>query len=172
MDRKLVVLEISVRPPFSRQSHWAAMEVGAVFTNDDEIASLLKSIRVHGKGDMKYDNVRIGLNSRLDTIQAAILSIKLRAFREYELGDINTIAQKYTQLLDGIVTTPVIPEGFYSSWAQYTVQLENREIRDGLQAYLKEKGIPSMVYYPKPMHPYLTDEDLETVTNAVKEYFM
>ncbi len=125
---------------------------GAVFTNDDDMNVLLRSICVHGKGTMKYDNVRIGLNSRLDTLQAAILSVKFKAFREYELEDINKIAARYTELLQGIVKTPVIPEGFYSSWAQYTIQLENREERNGLQAELKSKGIPSMVYYPKPMH--------------------
>lgn len=125
---------------------------GAVFTNDDRIAELLESIRVHGKGEMKYDNVRIGLNSRLDTIQAAILTIKLKAFRDYEVTDVNKAADKYTELLKDIVKTPVVPEGFYSSWAQYTIQLENKAVRDGLQSELKENGIPSMVYYPKPMH--------------------
>lgn len=128
---------------------------GAVFTDDDEMAALLESIRVHGKGKMKYDNVRIGLNSRLDTIQAAVLSVKLKAFADYELADINAVAAKYTDRLSELadkVKTPVTPEGFYSSWAQYTVQLENKEMRDSLQAALKEEGIPSMVYYPKPMH--------------------
>lgn len=128
---------------------------GAVFTDDDEVAKLLESIRVHGKGEMKYDNVRIGLNSRLDTIQAAILSIKLKAFAKYELTDINSVAKKYTAKLAPLadkIKTPVIPDGYYSSWAQYTIQLEDRETRDALQAALKEAGIPSMVYYPKPMH--------------------
>ena len=125
---------------------------GAVFTDDDEIAKLLESIRVHGKGEMKYDNVRIGLNSRLDTIQAAILSVKLKAFADYELTDINAVSEKYTAALSGIVKTPVIPDGFYSSWAQYTIQLEDKTTRDRLQAALKAEGIPSMVYYPKPMH--------------------
>lgn len=125
---------------------------GAVFTDDDNTARLLDSIRVHGKGEMKYDNVRIGLNSRLDTIQAAILSVKLKAFRDYELVDINNAAVQYTAALASIVKTPVIPEGFYSSWAQYTIQLANKVARDNLQAALKEQGIPSMVYYPKPMH--------------------
>ena len=128
---------------------------GAVFTDDDEIADILKSIRVHGKGEMKYENVRIGLNSRLDTIQAAILSIKLKAFDQYELVDVNTVAEKYTEglaSLKGKVKTPVIPENFYSSWAQYTIQLEDRATRDKLQSELKAAGIPSMVYYPKPMH--------------------
>ena len=128
---------------------------GAVFTDDDEVAKLLESIRVHGKGEMKYDNVRIGLNSRLDTIQAAILSIKLKAFAKYELTDINSVAKKYTAKLAPLadkIKTPVIPDGYYSSWAQYTIQLEDRETRDALQAALKEADIPSMVYYPKPMH--------------------
>ena len=172
---------------------------GAVFTDDDEIASLLESIRVHGKGEMKYDNVRIGLNSRLDTIQAAVLSVKLKAFADYELTDINDVADKYTAALYGIVKTPVIPEGFYSSWAQYTIQLKDKETRDSLQASLKEKGIPSMVYYPKPMHrqeafagqayddadfpntiklcdtvlslpmhPYLSDEDIDEVVSVIR----
>lgn len=125
---------------------------GAIFTDDDELASLMESIRVHGKGTMKYDNVRIGLNSRLDTIQAAILSVKLKAFKEYEVEAVNRVAEKYTELLKDTVKTPVIPEGFYSSWAQYTIRLDGRETRDALQAELKEHGIPSMVYYPKPMH--------------------
>lgn len=128
---------------------------GACFTDNDEWAEIMKSIRVHGKGQMKYDNIRIGLNSRLDTIQAAILSVKLKAFADYEVKDVNTVAEKYTELLAGKVKTPVIPETYYSSWAQYTIQLESREVRDALQAELKSKGIPSMVYYPKPMHKQL-----------------
>lgn len=125
---------------------------GAVFTDNDETAQLLESIRIHGKGDGKYDNVRIGLNSRLDTIQAAILSIKLKAFRDYELQDINQAAQLYTEKLKDIVKTPIIPDGFYSSWAQYTIQLENKEMRNKIQQALKAKDIPSMIYYQKPMH--------------------
>lgn len=178
---------------------------GAVFTDDDEVAKLLESIRVHGKGEMKYDNVRIGLNSRLDTIQAAILSVKLKAFAEYELADINEVADKYTARLASLsdrIKTPVVPEGYYSSWAQYTIQLEDRKTRDALQAALKEKGIPSMVYYPKPMHkqeafagqayddseftntiqlcdtvlslpmhPYLTDQDLDEVVKCITDFF-
>lgn len=134
---------------------------GAVFTNDDELASLLRSICVHGKGTMKYDNVRIGLNSRLDTIQAAILSVKLKAFKEYEVADINKVAEKYTELLSEVVKTPVVPDGFYSSWAQYTIQLKNKEERDTLQNKLKEAGIPSMIYYPKPMHRQQAFADLK-----------
>lgn len=133
---------------------------GAVFTDDDEIASYLESIRVHGKGSHKYENVRIGWNSRLDTLQAAVLLPKLKAFQEYELDRVNEIAKGYTEQLERIVKTPIIPEGYYSSWAQYTIQLKNKEERDGLQNYLKEKGIPTMVYYPIPMHQQKAFEGL------------
>lgn len=133
---------------------------GAVFTDDDAMAALLRSICVHGKGTMKYDNVRIGLNSRLDTMQAAILAVKLRAFKDYEVADINKVADRYTELLAGVVKTPAVPGGFYSSWAQYTIQLDSREERDGLQAELKKNDIPSMVYYPKPMHKQQAFENL------------
>lgn len=125
---------------------------GAVFTDNDEWAVLLDSYRVHGKGQFKYDNVRIGMNSRLDTLQAAVLKIKLKAFREYEVADINRAAARYTEKLQGKVKTPVVPEGYYSSWAQYTIRLDSKEQRDALQAVLKEQGIPTMVYYPTPMH--------------------
>lgn len=125
---------------------------GAVFTDNDEWAVVLDSLRVHGKGSFKYDNVRIGVNSRLDTLQAAILNVKFDAFKNYEVEDINKAADLYTEKLKGVVKTPIVPEGYYSSWAQYTITLENREQRDGLQAFLKEQGIPSMVYYPKPLH--------------------
>lgn len=128
---------------------------GALFTDNDEWADLMRSIRVHGKGTMKYDNVRIGLNSRLDTIQAAILSVKLKAFKKYEVEAVNKAAEQYTALLKDTVTVPVVPEGFYSSWAQYTIQLKDREQRDKLQQILKDNGIPSMIYYPKPMHKQL-----------------
>ena len=103
-------------------------------------------------GSFKYDNVRIGMNSRLDTLQAAILNVKFDAFKNYEVDDINKAASLYTKNLEGLVKTPVVPEGYYSSWAQYTITLENRKQRDGLQSYLKEQGVPSMVYYPNPMH--------------------
>lgn len=124
---------------------------GAVFTDQDEWAELLKSYRVHGKGKDKYDNVRIGVNSRLDTLQAAILQVKLRAFEEYELDAVNQAADRYTQKLKEIVQVPYIREGFYSSWAQYSILLKDENTRDSLQSYLKEKGIPTMIYYSKPM---------------------
>ena len=125
---------------------------GAIFTDSDEYAVLADSFRVHGKGSFKYDNVRIGVNSRLDTLQAAILQVKFRAFCDYELDAVNKAADMYTERLSGVVDTPVVPEGYYSSWAQYTIKLRDRATRDALQSALKEAGIPSMVYYPTPMH--------------------
>lgn len=125
---------------------------GAVFTDDDEIDAYLRSIRVHGKGSFKYDNVRIGWNSRLDTLQAAILLPKLHAFIEYERDAVNRAADKYTELLKNEVVTPCIGEEYISSWAQYCIQLKDEAERDSLQSYLKEQGIPTMIYYPKPMH--------------------
>lgn len=125
---------------------------GAIFTDNDELAELLKSIRIHGKGTEKYDNIRIGLNSRLDTIQAAILLPKLKAFKKYELQKRNEIAYRYTESLKDKYTTPFVLDNMQSSWAQYTLLLNNEEERNALQLKLKEHNIPSMIYYPKPLH--------------------
>lgn len=125
---------------------------GAIFTDDKELFELLSSYAVHGKGSYKYDNVRIGYNSRLDTIQAAILLVKLRAFKDFELTKRNDIAKKYTKNLKEKYTTPYVKKGFLSSWAQYTLILSDEMDREDLIKYLKEKDIPSMVYYPIPMH--------------------
>ncbi|MBR0177463.1 MAG: DegT/DnrJ/EryC1/StrS family aminotransferase [Bacteroidales bacterium] len=125
---------------------------GAIFTNNDEWAALMESYHIHGKGSDRYDNVRIGMNSRLDSIQAAILLVKLKAFRDYELVDVNKVATRYTERLKGVAKTPVVPEGYYSSWAQYTIQLESKETRNGLQEAMNAKGIPTAIYYPIPMH--------------------
>lgn len=138
---------------------------GAVFTDNDEWAALIASYRVHGKGVSKYDNVRVGLNSRLDTIQAAILQVKLQAFMQHELDDVCKLAQYYTQLISGMtkfirkeiqISTPYVPENFASSWAQYTIRLSvpsgNGTVnRAALQAKLQAKGIPTNVYYPTPL---------------------
>lgn len=146
---------------------------GAIFTNNDEWASLLESYRVHGKGTFKYDNIRIGMNSRLDTIQAAVLKVKLKAFHEHELEQVNLVAKQYDDLLAGVVQIPVIPEGFYSSWAQYTIQLDSKDKRDDLQKELKAEGIPTMIYYPKPMHRQdafmmkNVNEDSYSITNQL-----
>ena len=146
---------------------------GAIFTNDDELAKLLNSLKVHGKGEDKYDNVRIGVNSRLDSIQAAVLNVKLTAFIEHELEDVNRIYKLYNEKLKDIVETPFIPQGYVSSFAQYTIKLKNKEQRDKLQGYLKDKDIPSMIYYVKPMHKqgafadYIYHEDDFEITNEL-----
>lgn len=175
---------------------------GAIFTDNDELAALLRSLAVHGKNaENKYDNIRLGMNSRLDTIQAAILQVKLKAFRDYELDDVNKAAQMYNEALkDTTLVLPFVKDGFVSSWAQYTVQLPESADRSALQAKLKEQGIPTMVYYMKPMHvqgafagtdsanadcpvteklcrtvlslpmhPYLTQEDVNKIADAVKK---
>ena len=125
---------------------------GAVFTDNDEWAGLIDSYHLHGKGSDRYDNIRIGMNSRMDSIQAAILLVKLKAFKDYELTDVNKVAARYTEQLKDVAKTPVVPQGFYSSWAQYTLQVENKEVRAGLQAALKALDIPTAIYYPIPMH--------------------
>ena len=126
---------------------------GAIFTDDDELAEMLRSIRAQGRSlEDKYDNRIIGVNSRLDTLQAAILLPKLDAFIEYELEAVNKAADMYSDQLAGVVRTPAVPDGYYSSWAQYTIILKNEEQRDALQRYLSEQGIPSMIYYPRPLH--------------------
>lgn len=125
---------------------------GAVFTDDDSLAELIRSLRVHGKGADKYDNVRIGMNSRLDTLQAAVLIEKLKIFKEYELEQCDKAAAFYTSRLGNAVHTPKVLPGMRSGWAQYTVKFDNRELRDKAMAVLKERGIPTAVYYAKPMH--------------------
>lgn len=126
---------------------------GAIFTDDDAVDARLRSLRASGKSPTdKYDNREVGMNSRLDTIQAAILLPKFHAFRDYEVDAVNRVASAYTEALKDVVVTPEIPQGYISSWAQYTILLEDRELRDGIQAKLKEKGIPTMVYYPRGLH--------------------
>jgi dTDP-4-amino-4,6-dideoxygalactose transaminase len=130
---------------------------GAIFTNNDEYAELLKSYRVHGKGQDKYDNVRIGMNSRLDTIQAAILLEKLAEFPT-ELINRNKAATNYERELSTVYKTPQIPEGYLSSWAQYTLVDESR---DAIMEEYKEKGIPTVIYYGKCMHQQTAFSHLE-----------
>ncbi|MGI6580671.1 MAG: DegT/DnrJ/EryC1/StrS family aminotransferase [Saccharofermentanales bacterium] len=134
---------------------------GAIFTNDSDLAELLNSLKVHGKGSYKYDNVRIGVNSRLDTIQAAILRVKLKAFQEYELAEVNRIADLYRQALDNEFRTPQIPESYESSYAQFTLILNSSTERDFIRNKLKVKDIPTMVYYPIPLHRQTAFSDLQ-----------
>ena len=174
---------------------------GAVFTDNYEWAELIRSYKVHGKGADKYDNIRIGLNSRLDTIQAAILLAKFDNFVNKEIDAVNRVASQYSELLADLVHIPVLKDGFTSSWAQYTIRLDNEQCRNALQSYLKECSVPSMVYYTKPlheqkafagftqfdvnlenteelcktvlslpMHPYMGESDVKTVSNIIADY--
>lgn len=130
---------------------------GAVFTDSDEWAELIQSYKVHGKGKDKYDNVRIGLNSRLDTLQAAVLIEKFKVF-DKEVNNCNLIAAQYTELLKDIVKIPTIRSQMRSSWAQYTICLKDVEQRTNIIEKLRKKNIPSAIYYKKPMHLQLAFE--------------
>lgn len=121
---------------------------GAIFTDDDDLAEVMKSIRLHGKGGDKYDIVRIGVNGRLDTIQAAILLEKLEIFSD-EVNRRNVIASRYTKALDDRVSLPLCPDGYRSVWAQYTLCLLER---DRMMRALEHEGIPTNIYYPRPLH--------------------
>lgn len=121
---------------------------GAMFTNDGDLAEILRSVAFHGKGASQYDNVRIGLNSRLDTIQAAILLEKLSILEE-EMEMRQDVARRYSDGLGNLVKVPVIPAGNRSAWAQYAIETEHR---DAVRQALKENDIPTMVYYEKPLH--------------------
>jgi dTDP-4-amino-4,6-dideoxygalactose transaminase len=167
---------------------------GAIFTNSDEDFELINSIRLHGKGAQKYDNIRVGMNSRLDTIQAAVLLSKLKLFPN-ELKLRHKVSQLYNTHLSNIVQVPWLDDGVSSAWAQYTIQVDNR---DNLQNALKENKIPTIVYYPiplhqqkgyqdypivssglpvseslskrvlsLPMHPYLTQEKIERISSSI-----
>jgi dTDP-4-amino-4,6-dideoxygalactose transaminase len=123
---------------------------GAVLTDDDDFAETLISLRMHGHGSDKYDNVRIGLTSRLDTIQAAILIEKLKVFPD-EIANRNEAAQRYAQALSDLATVPTVPNGSTSVWAQYTIRIDGGR-RDTVAAQLKAEGIPTAIYYPIPLH--------------------
>jgi UDP-2-acetamido-2-deoxy-ribo-hexuluronate aminotransferase len=124
---------------------------GAIFTDDAKLAETLRSVRVHGQGSDKYDNVRLGLTGRLDTIQAAILLEKLKIFED-EIASRNLVAERYARALGNVVTVPRLVAGCTSVWAQYTIRLPDGCDRDGFAAALKAQGIPTAIYYPKSMH--------------------
>jgi dTDP-4-amino-4,6-dideoxygalactose transaminase len=124
---------------------------GAIFTGDDELAHTLRSIRVHGQGSDKYDNVRFGLTGRLDTMQAAILIEKLKIFED-EIAARNQVAERYGQGLGNVVSIPRLASGCTSVWAQYTIRLPQGSDRNSFAAMLKAQGIPTAIYYPKSMH--------------------
>lgn len=126
---------------------------GAIFTDDDEMNDLLRSLCVHGKGPGgKYDNIRVGMNSRLDNLQAGILLPKLKALGDYEIDARQTVAGRYNDAFADSFTTPFVAEESVSAWAQYALLAESTEQRDKIIAHLTEKNIPNMVYYPKPQH--------------------
>jgi len=170
---------------------------GAMFTNDDELAARLRSFAFHGKGETQYDNVHVGLNSRLDTLQAAILIEKL-AILEDEMVARQKVAQRYRDGLHNVVKVAHVPEGRRSAWAQYAIETPHR---DELKAHLQSLGIPSVIYYVKPlhqqvaynqyprtpkglpvseslperilclpMHPYLSNQDQDRIINAISDF--
>lgn len=168
---------------------------GAIFTDDEELAQKMISIRIHGKGSHKYETLRLGINGRLDTLQAAVLLAKLEVFPQ-ELKARQRIAMTYNKGLESIVEVPVIPDGFISAWAQYSILTERRAV---VQANLHKRGIPTAIYYPTPlhlqpvfaylgykekdfpvaeatakrilslpMHPYLTDAEIEEIVEGIR----
>ena len=126
---------------------------GMCFTNDDKLVEILESLRVHGKGHHKYDNVRIGVNGRLDTLQAGILLAKFDIFPE-EIEMRQQVAHRYTKLLNSNsdIQVPVVPQDYKSAWAQYSLLAHDEQQRTAIQSRLKEAGIPTAIYYPKPLH--------------------
>jgi dTDP-4-amino-4,6-dideoxygalactose transaminase len=123
---------------------------GAIFTNDDTLAATIKSLRVHGQGTDKYDNVRIGITGRLDTMQAAVLLEKMKIFPD-EIDARNEVAARYAGGLSDVAIVPKVPNGYTSVWAQYTIRLKPG-MRDKLAVSLKAEGIPTAIYYPKSLH--------------------
>ena len=170
---------------------------GAMFTNDGALAETLRSFAFHGKGETQYDNIHVGVNSRLDTIQAAILIEKL-AILEDEMEARQVVARRYAEGLEGVVKTAFVPEGSRSAWAQYAIETPDR---DALKAHLQARGIPSVIYYVKPlhqqvpysrfpvapgglpvseslperilclpMHPYLSQADQDRIVGAIRDF--
>jgi dTDP-4-amino-4,6-dideoxygalactose transaminase len=138
---------------------------GAVLTDDPALVETLKSLRVHGQGTDKYDNVRIGMTSRLDTIQAAVLIEKLKIFAD-EIAARDAAARRYAEALHDVAIVPAVPDGLTSVWAQYTIRLKPGA-RDGLAAKLKAQGIPTAVYYPKPLHRLEAYRSFPVVDNGI-----
>ena len=138
---------------------------GAVITDDPALVEILKSLRVHGQGADKYDNVRIGMTSRLDTIQAAVLIEKLKIFAD-EIAARNEVARRYAEGLNDVAVVPAVPDGLTSVWAQYTIRLKP-DAREGFAAALKAQGIPTAIYYPKPLHRLEAYRQFPVVDNGI-----
>src|SRR3984893_2266511 len=150
--RRLGTFGLVTAPSFSPAKPLGCFgDGGAIFTDDAELAATLRSVRVHGQGSDKYDNVRLGLTGRLDTLQAAILLEKLKIFED-EIAARNQVAERYAQGLGNVVSVPRVASGCTSVWAQYTIRLPKGSDRDGFAAALKAQGIPTAIYYPKSMH--------------------
>jgi dTDP-4-amino-4,6-dideoxygalactose transaminase len=139
---------------------------GAIFTNDADLAGILRSIRVHGQGAGKYDNVRLGMTARLDTLQAGVLIEKLKIFDD-EIVARDVVARRYSDALGDIVKVPRISKGNTSVWAQYTIRLPDGVGRDDFAAKLKAQGIPTMVYYEKPMHQQMAYRSYPAVDDSL-----
>ena len=138
---------------------------GAVFTDDAELASVIRSIRVHGHGSDKYDNIRIGMNGRLDTIQAAVLIEKLKIFQD-ELELRNSVAARYSAGLKDCTAVPVVLDHCVSAWAEYTIRVPGKR-RGSVAAALKTNGIPTAIYYPKPLHHQTAYRDFPIAGNGL-----
>ena len=139
---------------------------GAIFTDDAELAETLRSIRMHGQGSDRYDNVRLGLTGRLDTMQAAILIEKLKIFED-EIAARNKVAERYARGLGNVVSVPRLANGCTSVWAQYTIRLPDGIDRDGFAAALKAQGIPTAIYYAKSMHQQTAYRDFPVVDGGL-----
>ncbi len=147
---------------------------GAIFTDDDQVDKLCRSICVHGKGPGgKYDNVRVGVNSRLDTLQAAVLLPKLNALGSYEIDARQAVAARYNAAFSGRFIIPFVADNCVSAWAQYALLAENTAQRNQIIAHLTEKSIPNMIYYPTPQHalPVFQNEPCYTETFDAANYY-
>jgi dTDP-4-amino-4,6-dideoxygalactose transaminase len=139
---------------------------GAIFTDDAQLATDLRSVRVHGQGSDKYDNIRLGLTARLDTMQAAILIEKLKIFED-EIAARNKVAERYARGLGNVVSVPRVASGRTSVWAQYTIRLPDGVDRDGFAAALKAQGIPTAIYYPRSMHQQTAYRDFPVASGGL-----
>jgi dTDP-4-amino-4,6-dideoxygalactose transaminase len=163
--------KLGTRAPATATSFFPAKPLGcygdggAVLTDDPDLADVLKSLRMHGQGSDRYDNVRVGMTSRLDTIQAAVLLEKLKIFAE-EIDARDRIARRYAAGLNDIATVPIVPDGLTSVWAQYTLRLRPG-VRGALAGKLKAQGIPTATYYPKPLHRLEAYRRFPVVDNGI-----
>ena len=136
-----------------------------MLTDDDELVAILKSVRVHGSGTDRYDNIRLGMTARLDTIQAAVLIEKLKIFAE-EIEARNRVAARYSKALADVAIVPAVPDSYQSTWAQYTLRLAPGK-RDALAQALTAQNVPTAIYYPKPLHRQSAYRDFPVVEGGL-----